>query len=54
MEIEALPLLFGYGRKSGVEGALATLCPTDKKLIHGMEEAVLVPVGTKKGPTEGP
>jgi len=37
-----------------LKGALATLCPTDKKLIHGMEDAVLVPVGKRKGPIEGP
>jgi hypothetical protein len=33
------------GEKVALKGALATLCPTDKKLIHGMEDAVLVPVG---------
>jgi hypothetical protein len=42
------------GEKVELKGALGTLCPTDKKLIHGMEEAVLVPVGTRKGPIEGP
>ena len=48
------PYYLATGEKVELKGALATLCPTDKKLIHGMEEAVLVPVGTKKGPTEGP
>jgi hypothetical protein len=48
------PYYLVTGEKVELKGALATLCPTDKKLIHGMEEAVLVPVGTKKGPTEGP
>ena len=48
------PFYLVTGEKVELKGALATLCPTDKKLIHGMEEAVLVPVGTKKGPKEGP
>ena len=48
------PFYLVTGEKVELKGALATLCPTDKKLIHGMEEAVLVPVGTKKGPAEGP
>lgn len=30
-----------------LKGALATLCPTDKKLIHGMQDAVLVPVSAE-------
>ena len=30
-----------------LKGALATFCPADKKLIHGMQDAVLVPVATK-------
>ena len=48
------PFYLVTGEKVELKGALATLCPTDKKLIHGMEEAVLVSVGTKKGPAEGP
>lgn len=28
-------------------GALATLCPPDKKIIHGMEDATLVPITAK-------
>lgn len=48
------PYYLGTGEKVELKGALATLCPMDKKLIHGMEEAVLVPVGTKKGPSAGP
>jgi len=32
-----------------LKGALATLCPTDKKLIHGMEDAVLVPISAETG-----
>lgn len=36
-----------YGVKGDqveLAGALATLCPTDKKIIHGMQDAVLAPV----------
>jgi hypothetical protein len=47
------PYYLVTGEKVELKGALATLCPTDKKLIHGMEDAVLVPVGTKKGPAQG-
>lgn len=38
------PYYLVTGDKVEMKGALATLCPVDKKLIHGMEEAVLVPV----------
>ena len=37
-----------------LKGALATLCPTDKKLIHGMEDAVMLPVASPKEPTQAP
>lgn len=29
-------------------GGLATLCPADKKIIHGMNDAVLIPIQTEK------
>ena len=38
------PYYLVTGEKVELKGALATLCPVDKKLIHGMEDAVLVPV----------
>jgi hypothetical protein len=35
---------FFVGEKSIVcGGALATICPDDKKLLHGMRDAVLAP-----------
>lgn len=37
------------GDKVELKGALATLCPVDKKLIHGMEDAVLVPLSSESG-----
>ncbi|NDC00731.1 MAG: hypothetical protein EBZ83_04865, partial [Verrucomicrobia bacterium] len=38
------PYYLVTGEKVELKGALATLCPMDKKLIHGMQDAVLVPV----------
>ncbi len=43
------PYYLVTGDKVELKGALATLCPTDKKLIHGMQDAMLVPVGEEKG-----
>jgi len=43
------PYYLVTGDKVELKGALATLCPVDKKLIHGMEDAVLVPVSTETG-----
>jgi hypothetical protein len=30
--------------KSTLGGMLATVCPADKKILHGMSDAVMVPV----------
>jgi len=43
------PYYLVTGEKVELTGALATLCPVDKKLIHGMEDAVLVPVSSETG-----
>ena len=43
------PYYLVTGDRVELKGALATLCPTDKKLIHGMEDAVLVPVSAETG-----
>ena len=43
------PYYLVTGDKVELKGALATLCPVDKKLIHGMEDAVLVPVSAESG-----
>jgi hypothetical protein len=43
-KLRVCPYYLVTGEKVALKGALATLCPTDKKLIHGMEDAVLVPV----------
>lgn len=43
------PYYLVTGDKVELKGALGTLCPVDKKLIHGMEDAVLVPVSGETG-----
>ena len=43
------PYYLVTGDKVELKGGLATLCPVDKKLIHGMEDAVLVPVSAETG-----
>lgn len=37
------PYYFLYGEKSNLTGALATFCPADKKVIHGMKDGALLP-----------
>ncbi|HMD62306.1 MAG TPA: hypothetical protein VKG78_12790, partial [Opitutaceae bacterium] len=38
------PYYFVVGGKARLSGALATFCPPDKKIIHGMQDAALLPV----------
>jgi hypothetical protein len=43
------PYYFLVGGQARLAGALATFCPPDKKIIHGMQDAALLPcriVGT--------
>jgi len=37
------PYFFVVNGKTRLSGALATFCPPDKKIIHGMEDAALLP-----------
>ena len=37
------PYYFVNGGEAKLGGILATVCPLDKKLIHGMRDAVMVP-----------
>jgi hypothetical protein len=37
------PYYFIKGDKAELSGALATFCPPDKKIIHGMQDAALLP-----------
>lgn len=44
--IRLCPYYFITGEQVVLAGALATACPQDKKLIHGMKDAVLAPVAS--------
>ena len=37
------PYYFVTGERAELAGVLATLCPLDKKVIHGMRDAIMVP-----------
>jgi hypothetical protein len=37
------PYYFIIGGEARLSGALATFCPPDKKIIHGMQDAALLP-----------
>ena len=37
------PYYFVVGGQARLSGALATFCPPDKKIIHGMQDAALLP-----------
>jgi len=42
-KVRLCPYYFVTPEKTNLCGALATLCPDDKKLLHGMTDAILVP-----------
>lgn len=41
--VRLCPYYFLADGKATLRGALATICPADKKLLHGMRDAILVP-----------
>ncbi len=43
--VRLCPYYFLENGKAELRGALATVCPADKKLLHGMKDAVLAPTG---------
>ncbi len=43
--VRLCPYYFVGDRSVTLGGALATLCPDDKKLLHGMRDAILAPTG---------
>lgn len=45
--VRLCPYFFVGEKKTHCGGALATICPDDKKLLHGMSDAVLVPVSVE-------
>jgi hypothetical protein len=46
------PYYFVSGEKIELAGILATICPADKKVIHGMTDAVMVPCAIEQEPRE--
>jgi len=42
------PYYFVIEGKAELGGVLATICPKDKKIIHGMRDAVMAPCGVEK------
>jgi hypothetical protein len=46
--IRLCPYYFVEGDRVKLRGALATIAPADKKFLHGMSEAILVPSRTEK------
>jgi hypothetical protein len=41
--VRLCPYYFLIGGRAELGGALATICPADKKIIHGMQDAILAP-----------
>jgi hypothetical protein len=37
------PYYFVTGESAELAGILATICPADKKVIHGMKDAIMIP-----------
>jgi hypothetical protein len=46
--VRLCPYYFGVQGKAELGGILATVCPLDKKLIHGMTDAVMVPCALRE------
>lgn len=46
--VRLTPYYFVSEGKVTLGGGLATICPADKKILHGMSDAILAPVGIKK------
>jgi hypothetical protein len=45
--VRLCPYYFLANGKAKLSGALATICPADKKLLHGMRDAILAPAGVR-------
>ena len=45
--VRLTPYYFVSEKSAQLGGVLATLCPHDKKKIHGMVDAIMVPCATK-------
>jgi len=47
--VRLCPYYFVEDEEAKLKGVLATLCPADKKLIHGMKDAVIIPCCREQG-----
>ncbi|MGA0094095.1 MAG: hypothetical protein ACO3J2_07365 [Chthoniobacterales bacterium] len=47
--VRLCPYYFCGARETKLGGVLATICPADKKLLHGMRDAILAPVRRADG-----
>ena len=43
----------GDAARAQLGGVLATICPADKKIIHGMKDAILAPCSVANPPPAG-
>jgi hypothetical protein len=47
------PYYFLTGEKVELAGILATICPADKKVLHGMKDAIMVPCAAPSDARQG-
>jgi hypothetical protein len=45
--VRLCPYYFVLDGQASLRGALATICPADKKLLHGMRDAIMVPTAVR-------
>ena len=48
--VRLCPYYFVLNGRAELRGALATICPPDKKLLHGMRDAILAPTSVRASP----
>ena len=48
------PYYFVEGDEAKLAGILGTVCPKDKKIIHGMRDAVMMPCGLESNDKRQP
>lgn len=46
--VRLCPYYFVIGDEARLSGVLATICPLDKKIIHGMADAIMAPCGVAR------
>ena len=47
--VRLCPYYFNEGASVRLGGILATIAPADKRLIHGMSDAIMSPCGVREG-----